>query len=1502
MESSIWKQAAKFLRDKKLNRRWLMVFACLAVIVAAGTVTALKYNGQAMTYKQKVLDCGYQVHKHTASCYDKENKLVCGQADYVVHVHNDDCYSLNGKLVCTLPEVKEHKHDSSCYKDEATLICNQAESAGHVHDDSCYTTERGDLICGTEEHQHGDSCYNENGELTCTQAEHQHSDECYAVNRVLTCTQEEGAGGHTHTDSCYKIEKVLACGKLENHTHTKSCYDENGKLICGKTVLEEHVHSDECFKVVEMTPEEIAAMSAPYETDSAEEAEDSAEESGIFFTDVDGETDAEDSSLEGSAYEDESKLDEEPEAEYHWLSDSGSDYTVTVATPEGALPENAELAVQEIARDTAEYESYYKQMVETLLKQSEAESEEELELKNPRFFDISFMVDGEEVEPTEPVVVNISYKDGNHWTEETYGIAVHFTEDGDTETIPTDASAEGYTFVGNSFSVYGVSEATSKILDALDQAFGGGSTLAADDEATKSVNFYIMMDDKWTLIESCSVKTKKIAYNPDNTEDSDERSCISADTLAAVYGAYGFKAENITSNSYLFGSGGTLGSKVYLDHEVKQDESGTFWVPTLRADDGRTALVYYLPGNIKAENITSNKDVPDQSRFYSITVNETIRKKLEGPDYVRYGSGATVVLTGAEADWECSDKKAEISSTDGQTTVTLTRVTGPVTINGKLADGEYRIVYDLNVTGTPANDSDPTVQGVAPYTTYMVAADKEYTVLQPDRGYYYTQVTISGTTKYLQRYEFAGWTLAGEVIEAGSTLTKEKLADAATDGVVTLQAKWTEVSLNKTVNFFVNLQCQVLDTEGSSVPTPGNNYTKSVASAQLNKVAPGSSHKVFQATNEQATQAIDQTLRNLATENGVSTSDSNLAKIGVSGTTNGSYTGNYKLDSFPDDEDVFKTLRAMVRNGTSLSINGHTITEDELISENYAIRWYVLKDGGGDYWHIDGILVAKVGKLAVKKVFLGDPVALSQLTGEKSDYSITLTKKSDENEKKILKLTDKNVKKEGDNIYSWVIDVPRYTEYTVKENKYKYADYVNPTQIETLAQYRIQDSGTYVDSYTGWQTYTDDGFTVMAKAYPTDVLENSYETVFLKNTYSNTNSILLYKLDEYGEPVKNVRFQVTTANPALDGTCLWIKDGIYYLSGVADASPVEGNILVTGNNGFAQICGLDDVDSPTTFLEYMPIGYQDISEIKLKISKGTVTLEGNGGGAADLDTSHADKKIYPLTVTNTSSKFDVTVEKKWESASCEVQVRLYRNGVPVSELVTLKNGSWTYTWPNMPLYYGGELANYTVREEFIGKTAYSQDADPTDGYVDYVVTYGAAEYLDETGAVATDKSQAKKLKLTVTNKAEDGALRFSKVDAYSPTVKLEGAVFDLYETDETTGEKKGDPIRNATSDANGLVEFEKLPVGTYKLVERTAPDNYQLSEAEYTVKVTARSSKVFDAEGNELTSVGNEIKPVPLPESGGPGTTIYTFGAIAIFAMCLVYGCSMRRRRERRAE
>lgn len=270
MENPLRKQIRSIMKDHKKRQMWYRIVTTLAVVVVFVTtymlilpaitmenkaecgITEHKHDANCYSShyeKEKELACttdSLGVHKHTDACYDAEHKLICGYADFVIHEHDASCYDKDGNLVCTIPEHKLHQHTPECYQMQKQLVCTQEESVGHTHTEECYTKTQGNLICGKEEHTHGEGCYDAEGNLICTLEEHTHSDECYEWNDVLTCTIPESAG-HTHSEACYQDVQVLICEEpAELHTHTAECY-KDGVLACGKLELKEHKHSETCF-------------------------------------------------------------------------------------------------------------------------------------------------------------------------------------------------------------------------------------------------------------------------------------------------------------------------------------------------------------------------------------------------------------------------------------------------------------------------------------------------------------------------------------------------------------------------------------------------------------------------------------------------------------------------------------------------------------------------------------------------------------------------------------------------------------------------------------------------------------------------------------------------------------------------------------------------------------------------------------------------------------------------------------------------------------------------------------------------------------------------------------------------------------------------------------------------------------------------------------------------------------------------------------------------------
>ncbi len=236
------------------------------------------HDDSCYTTGESELTCEESEHTHDDGCYDEEGNEVCGESE---HTHDDGCYSEGeSELTCG---AEEHTHGDSCYEVTETLVCETEE---HEHDDSC--AAESELVCGIEEHEHDDSCYveveaeteekeeSESAEETGS-AEEAKPEETVKEEDTQEKNNEEAEEGHTHTDDCYETREVLTCGELELHTHdadpesetccySEDCFDEEGSLIegsrpsCGLLQLEEHIHTEECFKTVELTPEEIAAI------------------------------------------------------------------------------------------------------------------------------------------------------------------------------------------------------------------------------------------------------------------------------------------------------------------------------------------------------------------------------------------------------------------------------------------------------------------------------------------------------------------------------------------------------------------------------------------------------------------------------------------------------------------------------------------------------------------------------------------------------------------------------------------------------------------------------------------------------------------------------------------------------------------------------------------------------------------------------------------------------------------------------------------------------------------------------------------------------------------------------------------------------------------------------------------------------------------------------------------------------------------------------------------
>ena len=804
------------------------------------------------------------------------------------------------------------------------------------------------------------------------------------------------------------------------------------------------------------------------------------------------------------------------------------------------------------------------------------------------------------------------------------------------------------------------------------------------------------------------------------------------------------------------------------------------------------------------------------------------------------------------------------------------------------AETDYTIYYNININQTVFG-TKPSVGGASTLTDTYNSGDGDYTIRVPNPTNY---MVTNG--KYRTLYQFTGWKIArnNNVVAAGATVdaswVKSNVNRNSTR--VTLTAQWNAVSVTETVHFFVNLNCQVTDTEGStSVPTTGE-FTNSVFSTSTTVTGSSmrnywqgpkndSQYIVFQAEHENDTANVDAEIRRLINGHDSTNDTYNGSSVWKNG-----YTGTklFQVADFPSDEQVLAVVRDMVASGTVIRMNGVALTADELTTDNFTVRWNVFKYDSGDGWHIDGILVAKQAYLTVKKVFLGDDAAVQAVkdggftitlrnTSNTSvqDMTLTLTPGTEETGSGCIGYTAFDA---ASNTYTWNVPLEQNSLYSVIENKYLSAD----DAVQTSASYTINNSP---EAFVGWQTYPEDGIEdVQAYAYPNDVDVAAYQTVVLRNSYVKADTLTIHKIDmDTGNGMAGISYRLTDA--AGSELTLYKKpDASYYSMKAEDEENgfvlCSDNIITTDSNGAIFL----KLDSGTfTLEEAFPTGYGGYSKITVTVgvdTNGSVVFDeiSSSDSTIEVDGTLIDKNTATLTVRNVSYPTSITARKVWvdESDAQDVTVALYRNGAALGseyQTVLTSDNDWSHTWEDLPLYADGERAVYSLREIKIGSTLYDPSAD-TDGYAGYIVVYDEMVYSKNSETVSgpawTDENgvtqYADNALLTVRNEVYRGQLVFRKVDENGKA--LPGAVFRLYRDTAQT-----QLLAESVSDEYGRVIFENLMPGTYYVMKETeTPAGYVGADVQYKVRLSARGTTTLEEAdtGQTLSAVVNYTDEIEL--------------------------------------
>lgn len=249
------------LRAQRVRaRRYTAMLLVLAMLTSLSVSWRLHQVGTALTTDNEY-SCGMEEHVHTDECYTEE--LVCGYEEGEPE-DPDPAFSVDSEPTTEEPEAEPEEPEPE-----------ETEPEVHHHTADCYETvlvEHKELICGEEEHTHGENCtIDDDGNFTCGYEEHTHTDDCYTTEteteEKLVCGYEEGqvlSDGTAAEDGIAALEDTNTATSVAEdssreavsepvlHHHTEACYKR--VLTC---TIPEHTHTLEC----------LADYSADVETD-----------------------------------------------------------------------------------------------------------------------------------------------------------------------------------------------------------------------------------------------------------------------------------------------------------------------------------------------------------------------------------------------------------------------------------------------------------------------------------------------------------------------------------------------------------------------------------------------------------------------------------------------------------------------------------------------------------------------------------------------------------------------------------------------------------------------------------------------------------------------------------------------------------------------------------------------------------------------------------------------------------------------------------------------------------------------------------------------------------------------------------------------------------------------------------------------------------------------------------------------------------------------------------
>lgn len=375
------KHPEEFAAKRARLKRWHKLVLALSCVVVFVTTYALILPAITMTHEETY-------------CRTQE------------HTHGEDCYTLS--LTCT----QEHEHTSECYTQ--TLVCEQPE---HTHSLACYADPQADLE--SEEvwqRMASQLSLGENpAENVVTVARSQLG---YAESaRNYTVAEDGHVSGYTRYGAWLGLpygDWNAAFASFCLHFAGVQDAAFTGEADCAawaQRLQDAGYIADEpqvgALAFLDTDGDGLADRVGIVTQTGGEGADAYLQtvEGDVSGTVADGRYALSDGQLLGFACL--PQPEETPEAELT-LTYEGEDHEISLTWEDpAALPQGTELSVREIDPQSEEYDLYYHETLDTLL--ADGQLEDASQLPFARFFDLTLLHDGQEVEPAAPVTVHIQY-------------------------------------------------------------------------------------------------------------------------------------------------------------------------------------------------------------------------------------------------------------------------------------------------------------------------------------------------------------------------------------------------------------------------------------------------------------------------------------------------------------------------------------------------------------------------------------------------------------------------------------------------------------------------------------------------------------------------------------------------------------------------------------------------------------------------------------------------------------------------------------------------------------------------------------------------------------------------------------------------------------------------------------------------------------------------------------------------------------------------------------